>query len=439
MNVTILGAGLAGTEAAFQLAAKGIFVTLIEAKPDNIEPEVYSSNEPAELVCSNSLKSETPSTGSYLLKEEMRRTHSYLLDIADKTKVPAGASLAVDRDLFSSEVKEKLNSNTNIKFIQNKKINSLEELKSLFPSDFYIVATGPLTNELLMKSIADSEGYFYDAIAPLVSRESLNLEKMFWGTRYDKGEPDFLNIALNKDEYNAFVDALLVSDKLPYNEMEKPKFFDRCMPIEVMAERGRETLSFGPFRPVGFRVEGRRPHAVLQLRSENNEKSAFNLVGCQTRMRHKAQKEVFSTLPGLENADFIRYGSVHRNSFINAPQLISDSLSLVKYPDTFVAGQLSGVEGYVESIFSGLWCAFSIIAKSVGKKIPLPEKNTMTGGIFAKLLEKTADFQPVNANFSLIEIDASTCKGKKNRKEFYVEEGIKNFEKYWDNIRAFID
>jgi len=315
MIVTIVGAGLAGSEAALQLASKNIEVNIIDSKPNMINPSVYKMDSAGELVCSNSLKSETD-TSSFLLKSEMRLSGSYLLAFAQECKVPAGASLAVNRNLFSQMIESALEKSELINYIKGVNISSIQMLKKEYPADYYIVATGPLTENRLMDSISTKNSYFYDAIAPQVSIESLNLDKMFWGSRYDKGDPDFLNIPLTHEQYNNFIDALLASEKLPYNEMENPKFFERCMPIEELASRGHKTISFGPMRPVGFTIEGKRPAAVLQLRTENKDKTAFNLVGCQTRMRQAAQKKVFSTLPGMENADFIRYGSVHRNSFI---------------------------------------------------------------------------------------------------------------------------
>ncbi|HNT28316.1 MAG TPA: methylenetetrahydrofolate--tRNA-(uracil(54)-C(5))-methyltransferase (FADH(2)-oxidizing) TrmFO, partial [bacterium] len=299
-------------------------------------------------------------------------------------------------------------------------------------ADLYIIATGPLTSPQLLASISTDNHYFYDAIAPIVSAEGLDPTKLFWADRYEKGQPDFLNCALTRQEYDRFVDALLAADKLPYADHERPQFFDRCMPIETMAERGRNTLSFGPFRPVGFEVEGQRPYAVVQLRAENADKSAFNLVGCQTRMRHHAQREVFRLLPGLENAEFLRFGSVHRNSYINAPELLADGLNLLKHPDTYVAGQLSGVEGYNESIFSGLYTALTIIARFEEKKLPPPPAATMSGGLLRKLRAPAGRFAPVNANFSII--DNPTRLRKRDRKLFHVADGVRQFREWWAGV-----
>lgn len=432
MKITVLGAGLAGSEAALQLAHNNFDVTLIESKPNFIEEKVFHLESAAELVCSNSLKSETPSTSSYLLKEEMRLMGSFLMKSAAAFAVPAGQSLAVDRKLFSEDIESMISAHENIEYIKGANIETLDELKSKYVSDYYIVTTGPLTSKTLLESISGENCYFYDAIAPLVSLESLNLDKMFWGSRYDKGEPDFLNIPMMEDEYRVFHDELINADKLPYKEFEKPEFFDRCMPIEELASRGFKTLSFGTMRPVGFRVEGKRPYAVIQLRAENNAKTAFNLVGCQTRMRQSEQKRVFSMLPGMENASFIRYGSVHRNSFVNAPEILEDGFMLKKDSKVALAGQISGVEGYNESIMSGLFAAKVITAKALSKEFEFPPATTMSGAILKQLRISVSHFQPVNANFAILEIISNTS--KKLRKQFYVKEGFSNFKEYFKSL-----
>ncbi len=431
-GVTVLGAGLAGSEAALQLATRGIKVTLVEAKPTKIEPAVYRLDGPAELVCSNSLKSESPATPSYQLKEECRIAGSFLLSLAAESRVPAGESLAVDRERFSNIVAARVAAEPSITIVTDTVILSLGDLRKRFPADLFIVATGPLTPAPLLADLAPGHHYFYDAIAPIVSADSLDMSKLFWADRYEKGQPDFLNCPLAKTDYDRFVDALLAAEKLPYAEHERPQFFDRCLPIETLAERGRHTLSFGPFRPVGFEQEGKRPYAVVQLRAENAAKSAFNLVGCQTRMRHHAQREVFRLLPGLENAEFLRYGSVHRNTYLDAPAMLAPDLSLTTHPDTFVAGQLSGVEGYNESIFSGLFSALMVTARLAGREIPLPPAATMTGGILRKLREPSTHFAPVNANFSITE--NPTRLKKRDRKLFYVADGIRQFKEWWEHI-----
>jgi len=433
MKISILGAGLAGSEAALQLSKNNFEVTLIEAKPNkNILPEVYTQKEIAELVCSNSLKSESPVTGSFLLKEEMRIMDSFLLKIAQKNAVPAGASLAVNREDFSKNIETIILNTQNINFIKNEKINTLKELKEKYPADFFIIATGPLTDETMMDSISKEHSFFFDAIAPLVSRESLDETKLFMASRYNKGDADFLNVPLSKEEYENFVKALLEAEKLPYNTLENPKFFERCMPIEELARRGEKTLAFGPMRPVGFLIDGKRPFAVLQLRTENKEMSIFNLVGCQTRMKHHAQKQVFSTLPGFQNAEFLRYGSVHRNSFVNAPKLL-DNFFLKTDSTVAIIGQLSGVEGYNESIWSGIFVALQLLQKSKNKIFSLPPITTMSGGILNKLTQKDKNFQPVNANFSLI-YNPNNLK-KRDRKAFYVTQGIKDFKQWFNSIQ----
>jgi len=435
MKIVILGAGLAGCEASLRLADKGFSVELIDCKPDFLNSDVYKSELPAELVCSNSLKSETSSTASFLLKEEMRIMGSFLLKEAAECAVPAGASLAVNRVGFSENVSRLINENRDISFLKRSRIKTLKELVTKHKGDFYIVATGPLTDKTMMNSISEQGGAFYDAIAPLVTLESIDTERCFWGSRYRKGDPDFLNIPLEKDEYAQFVEELINADKIPWNSIEKPEFFERCMPIEVMAERGFKTLSFGPFRPVGFEWNGRRPYAVIQLRSENAQKSVLNLVGCQTRMRQSEQMRVFRTLPGLEKAEFTRFGSVHRNSFFNAPLLLENGVKVKTMDNVFVAGQVSGVEGYNESIFSGLWAALCIENIIKGSDINgiVPPKETMTGGILRKMTAITNDFQPVNANFALI--DNPNTLRKKQRKEFYVSDGITKFSEWFETLR----
>ena len=433
MKIVILGAGLAGSEAALQLAQNRISVELIDCKPEFLNSEVYSEPYPAELVCSNSFKSESPSTASFLLKAEMREMGSLLLKAAAECAVPAGASLAVNRASFSKMINEMISENSDIAFRKGAKISTIEELKDKFHADFYIIATGPLTEKEMMNSVSFQGGAFYDAIAPLITLESIDTEKCFWGSRYGKGDPDFLNIPLEKDEYAQFVEELIKAEKIPWSSIEKPEFFERCMPIEVMAERGFKTLSFGPFRPVGFEWNGRRPYAVVQLRAENSEKSVLNLVGCQTRMKQSEQKRVFRTLPGLQNAEFTRFGSVHRNSFFNAPMVLDGGVKVKAMDNVFIAGQLSGVEGYNESIFSGLWTAYCIKKMINGHEINdlLPPKETMTGGILRKMTTPADNFQPVNANFALL--DNPNTLGKKERKEFYVSDGITKFREWFKN------
>lgn len=438
MKIVILGAGLAGSEAALQLSAQGFNVEIIDCKPVFLNNEVYSIDGPAELVCSNSLKSETPSTASYLLKEEMRIMGSFLLKIAEKCSVPAGASLAVNRSDFSLMVAEELNRSENISVVKGVKIQTMEELKEKYQADFYIIATGPLTEKEMINSISHLGGSFYDAIAPLITLESVNTEKTFWGSRYGKGDPDFLNIPLSKEQFAEFYEALVDAEKIEWNSIEKPEFFERCMPIEVLASRGFQTLVFGPFRPVGFEFNGQRPYAVVQLRAENIERSVLNLVGCQTRMKQSEQKRVFRMLPGLENGEFVRYGSVHRNSFFNAPAVLENGVKVKTMDNVFVAGQLSGVEGYNESMFSGIWAAFEITNKvNKNSALPIPPKETMTGGILRKMTAHSDNFQPVNANFAYI--DNFNKLRKKERKEFYARDGVEKFRQWFDSVQKLSD
>ena len=426
MKIAILGAGLAGCECALQCASKGCDVTLIEAKPEKKDYSLYKTDLPGELVCSNSLKSENEGAPAFLLKEEMRIMHSFLLDIARETTVPAGKSLAVNRVLFSEKIAETIRKNSEIEYVENVKIDTVEEFKSHISADIYVIATGPLSDAAMVNSIDEKHGYFYDAIAPQILDESIDYSKVFMASRYDTGDPDFLNIPLSKEEYDGFLQALLASDKLPYSEHEKPQFFAQCMPIEELARRGERTLSFGPFRPVGFAVDGRMPYAVIQLRAENREKTAWNLVGCQTRMRQGAQKEVFRMLPGLQKAEFGRYGSVHRNSYFNATEVLNPWFVLKKDPQVRVIGQLSGVEGYNESIWSAIMLAQAVTSE---KELLAPPVESMSGGMFRALFHRYDRFDPVHANYALI--SNPTRLKKKLRKIFYYESGKEHFEKWY--------
>ncbi|MCK5808016.1 methylenetetrahydrofolate--tRNA-(uracil(54)-C(5))-methyltransferase (FADH(2)-oxidizing) TrmFO [bacterium] len=426
MKIAILGAGLAGSELALQCASKGCSVVLFEAKPDKKDSSVYATPLPGELVCSNSLKSENEGTPAFLLKEEMQMMHSFLLDIAHDTAVPAGRSLAVNRTHFSENILKMIRESSEIEYRENSLFTTLEEFKKSVDADYYVIATGPLTTETMANSIDEKHGYFYDAIAPQILDESIDYSKVFMASRYDTGDPDFLNIPLSKEEYDIFLQALLASEKLPYNENEKPQFFAQCMPIEELARRGERTLSFGPFRPVGFSVDGRRPYAVIQLRTENKEKTAWNLVGCQTRMRQAAQKEVFSMLPGLQHASFSRYGSVHRNSYFNATEVLDPWFVLKKDSQVRVIGQLSGVEGYSESIWSAVMLAQALTSEA---ELVAPPLQSMSGGMFRALFHRYDRFDPVHANYALIS-NPNKLK-KKVRKLFYFESGKEHFKKWW--------
>jgi methylenetetrahydrofolate--tRNA-(uracil-5-)-methyltransferase len=407
-EITIVGAGLAGSEAALHLAGRDWQVKLYEMRPHTMTP-AHETDRCAELVCSNSLKSLRTDTAAGLLKQELKLLDCKLLDIAQDNAVAAGHALAVDRDAFAIAVTKKIEAQPGIELIR-KEITDI-------PSGKVILSGGPLTSDKLMQSLLERLGeqhlYFFDAIAPIVSADSLDRSIVFDKSRYDKGEADYLNCPFTKEEYLQFVEALQNGEKHAAHEFENElfqdvsfRFYENCMPVEELARRGVDTLRFGVLRPVGLEDPrtGRRPYAVMQLRSENQDRTAFNLVGCQTMLRYGVQKEVFRKIPGLQNAEFLRYGSIHRNSYLNSPALLSDNLSLKQMPDVWLAGQFSGVEGYTESIAMGLLVAL-IIDHSLthgDPLFPLPE-TTVLGQFWRRLITPSEHrFQPVNANFGLL-------------------------------------
>jgi methylenetetrahydrofolate--tRNA-(uracil-5-)-methyltransferase len=437
-NVTIVGAGLAGCEAALQLAEKGWNVSLYEMRPDKMTP-AHQTDKCAELVCSNSLKSLRTDTAAGLLKEELKLLHCHLLDLAMQTIVPAGHALAVDRDTFAEKVTAIIEAHPNITLIR-------EEVTAI-PDGIVILATGPLTSDAMMQALIDKLGnehlYFFDAIAPIVSDESLDKSIIFDKSRYDKGEADYLNCPFTREEYYDFVNALQNGEKHTAHEFENEffqelnfRFYENCMPIEELARRGVDTLRFGVLRPVGLEDPrtGRRPFAVLQLRAENKDRTAFNLVGCQTMLKYGVQKEIFRKIPGMQNAEFLRYGSIHRNSFLNSPALLNENLSLKAMPNVWLAGQFSGVEGYTESIAMGLLVSLIIDQECSAqqKPVPLLPESTILGQFWRRLITPTEQrFQPVNANFGLmpelINID------KKNKKQEYVNRALNDLQ-HWIEV-----
>jgi methylenetetrahydrofolate--tRNA-(uracil-5-)-methyltransferase len=434
-RITIIGAGLAGSEAALQLADKGWSVKLYEMRPDRMTP-AHQTGECAELVCSNSLKSTRTDTAAGLLKAELKLLNCKLLDIAFETAVPAGHALAVDRAAFAEKVTTLLETHPNIELIR-------AEVTEI-PEGIVILAGGPLTSDALMQTLIEKLGeqhlYFFDAIAPIVSADSLDRSIIFDKSRYDKGEADYLNCPFNKEEYLAFVEALQQGEKHTAHEFEDEffkelnfRFYENCLPIEELAKRGIDTLRFGVLKPVGLEDPrtGRRPYAVLQLRAENNDRTAFNLVGCQTMLKYSVQKEIFRLIPGMEQAEFLRFGSIHRNAYLNAPALLNENLSLKAIPDVWLAGQFSGVEGYTESIAMGLLVSI-IINKEYnagrGACATMPE-STILGQFWRKLITPSEHrFQPVNANFGLmpelIGID------KKNKKAEYVNRSLRDLQQW---------
>jgi methylenetetrahydrofolate--tRNA-(uracil-5-)-methyltransferase len=429
-KITIVGGGLAGSEASLYLADKGWKVTLYEMRPKVLTP-AHKTGYLAEVVCSNSFKSKLIETSSGLLKQEMKLLGSKLLVIAENHAVAAGNALAIDRDKFAEEVTHRIANHPNITVIR-------EEVKEI-PNSPLIIATGPLTSDAMVQSLqvmlGEKQLYFFDAIAPIVSADSLNHEILFSKTRYDKGEADYLNCPLNKDEYYTFVHALKESEKHEAKEFENQffqnmefKFYENCMPIEEIARRGEDSLRFGVMRPVGLEDHrtGKRAYAILQLRAENIKKTAYNLVGCQTMMKYGEQKRILRLLPGFEDVDILRYGSIHRNTYLNGPEIMDDRFSLKKHPGIYIAGQLSGVEGYVESILSGL-----LVAKVVDEDMPMLPETTMSGQLWRHLVEKkTQPFQPMNANFGLLPEIEMQKKNKTLKKQLLSERAIQSLKQF---------
>ncbi len=396
----VIGAGLAGCEAAWQLANRGLKVTLYEMKPNKKSP-AHHTDTFAELVCSNSLRADGIANAVGLLKEELRRLGSLIMACADATRVEAGGCLAVDREGFSQMVTDKIRSHPNITVVE-------EEITAV-PEGPVIIATGPLTSDALSDSIGKyfGQGYlhFFDAAAPLVTAESVDMEKAWWQSRYDKGTADYVNCAMNKEEYLAFLDALIHAEEAEVHGFEDKKVFEGCMPVEVMARRGEDTLRYGPLKPVGLvdPKTGKEPYAVVQLRQDNAAKSVFNLVGFQTHLKFPEQKRVFSMMPALKNAEFVRYGVMHRNTFLQSPKLLDRYYADRRNPLVAFAGQMTGVEGYVESTASGFLAAVAMAAKVQGNPLPEFPKETAIGALGLYVSDESiVNFQPMNVNFSII-------------------------------------
>lgn len=401
-KITVIGGGLAGCEAAWQIANRGIKTELIEMKPAKKTP-AHKSDMLAELVCSNSLKAARVDSAAGLLKEEMRRLGSICLSAADECSVPAGGALAVDRDEFSRIITEKIKSHPNITL--------KTETVTKIPTDgITVIATGPLTDGALALEISKlCEGgnlSFFDAAAPIVTAESIDMDKAFYASRYGKGTDDYINCPMNKEEYTAFHNALITAESAPVHGFDRPvNVYEGCMPIEILAKRGEDSIRFGPLKPVGLRDPrtGHRPWAAVQLRRENAAATLFNIVGFQTNLKFPEQKRVFSMIPGLENAEFMRYGVMHRNSFINSPKLLNPDLSLKSDGNIFFAGQLSGVEGYMESAASGIVAGINAAARIKEKEPLILPDFTMTGALLSYICNPAVtDFQPMGANFGII-------------------------------------
>lgn len=429
-EVLVIGGGLAGSEAAYYLASRGIKTTLMEMKPKKFTP-AHESVHFGELVCSNSLKSnDVYANACGLLKEEMRLLGSMIIEAADATKVPAGAALAVDRELFSEYITKKLQTCPNLTIVSEE----AEELPNLEKDGgrYAIIATGPLTSERLSEDILKKTGgglHFYDASAPIVSAESIDMSCAFTGDRYGKGTGDYINCPMSKDEYYAFVDALLSAERAELHEFEKGEIFEGCMPIEVMASRGRDTLRYGTLKPVGlFDEDGKRPYAVLQLRKEQAEGSTYNLVGFQTNLKFGEQKRVFSMIPALKNADFLRYGVMHRNTYIQSPDVLNRDFSFKNNRRIFFAGQITGVEGYVESAASGLLAAIHIADEIMERPTRVFDERTVCGALETHISAPTKDFQPMNANFGILAPLPVRVKDKKERYRMLAERALETIK-----------
>ena len=400
MEIKVIGAGLAGSEAAWQLAQRGFPVTLYEMKPKKMTP-AHHSEDFAELVCSNSLRGDRLENAVGLLKEELRRCGSLILACADATRVEAGGCLAVDRGGFSRMVTEKIRSHPGITVVS-------EEVTAV-PQGPVIVATGPLTSEPMSQAIGEYFGqdylHFFDAAAPLVTAESIDMDLAWWQSRYDRGTPDYINCALNREEYEAFVRELTAAQEAEVHGFEDANVFEGCMPVEVMARRGFETLRYGPLKPVGLRDPrtGAEPYAVVQLRQDNAEKTVFNMVGFQTHLKFGEQKRVFSMIPALREAEFVRYGVMHRNTFLQSPKLLDRYYADRRDPMVAFAGQMTGVEGYVESTASGFLAAVAMAARLSGREAPDFPRETAIGALGLYVSDRTVEnFQPMNVNFSII-------------------------------------
>lgn len=429
MKATVIGAGLAGCEAAWQLASRGILVTLYEMKPHKRTP-AHSSTNFAELCCSNSLRADGLANAVGLLKAEMRRLNSLIMLAADATAVPAGGALAVDREAFAALITEKICSHPNITVIE-------QEVTEI-PDTPAVVASGPLTSDALSAAIGRKLGksflHFFDAAAPIVTKDSIDMDVAFFASRYDKGTPDYINCPMDKEQYTAFYNELINAKQAPLHEFDqKQKVFEGCMPVEVMAKRGEQTLLFGPLKPVGLidSRTGKHSYAVVQLRKDNSRGTLYNIVGFQTHLTFGEQKRVFSMIPGLENAEFVRYGVMHRNTYIESPGLMTAYFSLKEQRDLYFAGQMTGVEGYVESAASGMVAGINLARRLAGNEEVLFPRETALGALAQYISDETvADFQPMNINFGIITPLGERIKNKQERYTAISMRALKVLEEY---------
>lgn len=429
-RVKVIGGGLAGCEAAWHLAENGIKVDLFEMRPKKSTP-AHHTDKLAELVCSNSLRSRERTNAAGLIKEEMRFLNSIIMKVADETQIPAGAALAVDREKFSSKITDIIKNHPNIQI-------HIEEVTKI-PEPPAIIATGPLTSEKLSEAISTFLGkehfYFYDAAAPIVTGDTIDWDKAFWASRYDKGEADYVNLPMTAEEYNRFFNELVKAEIHPLKDFEKPVFFEGCMPIEIMAKRGYKTLLFGPLKPVGI-VDprtGKTPFAVIQLRKENLQGTLFNIVGFQTSLKWGEQKRIFSLIPGLEEAEFVRYGFIHRNTFISSPLFLDPDLSFKDREGLFFAGQITGVEGYIESAASGIVAGINMKRYIQGKKPIILPVETIIGALCHYITSTNPKhFQPMKSNFGILPPLNTQVKSKKERNILMSNRSIMCLRKLFD-------
>lgn len=447
--INVIGGGLAGSEAAYQIAKRGINVKLYEMKPVKFSP-AHSNENLAEIVCSNSFKSNLHTNACGVLKEELRMLDSLLIKIADEAAVPAGQALAVDREKFSARVTEELRKNNLIE-IKNIEVDKNLLQNMIENNEITIIATGPLTSNKLAKKISNITGneklYFYDAAAPIVAKESIDFNIAFYGNRYEQEkrkdesveqwknrlenqEKSYINLPMNQEEYESFYNELINAEVVELHNFEKREIFEGCMPIEIMAKRGIDTLRYGPLKPVGFDDPryAKRPYAVVQLRQDDSGANIYNIVGFQTNLKFGEQKRVFSLIPGLENADFIKYGVMHRNTYINSSELLDDTYNLKSNNNIFFAGQITGVEGYVESISSGMVAALNAVAKINGKEKAKFPKETIIGALSKYISTPNEKFQPMNANFGIVPELKEKIKDKKKRYEKLGDRALENIK-----------
>lgn len=431
-HVNVIGAGLAGSEAAWQIASRGIKVKLYEMRPVRQTP-AHHTEKFAELVCSNSLRANTLTNAVGVLKEEMRKLNSVIISSADDCAVPAGGALAVDRHEFAGLVTERVKNHPNVEVIT-------EEVTEI-PDGPTIIATGPLTSDHLSKALNSLTGeeylYFYDAAAPIIEVDSINMDKVYLKSRYDKGEAAYLNCPMTEEEFDRFYEALITSETVPLKEFEKEIFFEGCMPVEVMAKRGKKTLLFGPMKPVGLEdpKTGKIPYAVVQLRQDNSAGTLYNIVGFQTHLKWGPQKELIQLIPGLENAEVVRFGVMHRNTFLNSPKLLKDTYQLKERDDLFFAGQMTGVEGYVESAASGLIAGINAAKLVKGEELAVFPRETAIGSMAYYITTANPDnFQPMNANFGLLPPLETRIKNKQERNTAIAERALETIQNFITNL-----